>query len=121
MTISDSAINSPQTIALSGTGVVPPVTLSTDSLSFAATAVGLTSGSQSVTHDQYGTTAADVYQHCGDRCNATEFDFGNSCGSTLAVGANCSFMGTLRRRPRGNDCGGDDHGQRQRIHRKRSR
>ena len=48
LSIADSAINSPQSVSLSGTGTVP-LTLSASSLSFSTTAAGSTSSAKSVT------------------------------------------------------------------------
>ena len=93
ITINDSALNSPQTVALSGTGVAAPVTLSATSLSFASTTVGSSSGSQAVTMTNNGTTALSITSIAVTGTNATSFVFANSCGTSLAAGANCSIHG----------------------------
>ena len=93
ITLTDNAANSPQTIALTGTGVEPPVTLSATSLTFPATYVGSTSASQSVTLTNTGTTALSITSIAVTGANASSFVFANSCGSSLAVGANCSIHG----------------------------
>ena len=93
VTITDSAINSPQTITLSGTGVEPPVTLSATSLSYAPTIVGMTSGSQTVTMTNSGTAAVSITSIAVTGAGATSFVFANSCGTSLAVGASCTIHG----------------------------
>ena len=93
VTITDSAINSPQTIALSGTGVEPPVTLSATSLSFAPTTVGASSGSQTVTVTNSGTAAVTITSIGVTGTGASSFVFANSCGASLAVAASCTIHG----------------------------
>jgi len=93
ITITDNASNSPQTIALSGTGVQPPVTLSATSLTFPTTTVGSASSSQSVTMTNTGTTALSITSIAVTGTNASSFEFANSCGTNLAAGANCTIHG----------------------------
>jgi hypothetical protein len=95
ITITDSASTSPQTIALSGTGVEhgAPVTLSATSLSFPATNVGSASGSQSVTMSNTGTAAVSITSVAVTGANASSFVFANTCGTSLAVGASCTIHG----------------------------
>jgi len=58
VTLTDNAANSPQSIALAGTGVAaPPVTLSASSLSFGNETVGTTSAPQVVTVANSGTSS----------------------------------------------------------------
>ena len=93
ITITDNAANSPQTIALSGTGVNPPVTLSATALTFASTIEGESSSSQSVTMTNTGTAALTISSIAVTGTNASSFVFANSCGTSLAVGANCTIHG----------------------------
>jgi len=95
ITITDSASNSPQSIALSGTGLAPaePVTLSATSLSFGTVKVGMTSASDYVTMTNTGLAPLTITSIAVTGANASSFDFANSCGTTLAVGANCSIHG----------------------------
>ena len=94
VTITDSANTSPQSIALSGTGVAP-VTLSATSISFPATTVGTSSNSQSVTMTNSGTAALTITSITLAGANASSFVFANTCGTSLAVGANCTIHGHL--------------------------
>jgi len=93
ITITDSATNSPQTIALSGTGLKGPVTLSAYSLAFGSVNVGSSSASQTVVLTNTGTAAVTITSIAVAGTNASSFAFGNSCGASLAVGANCSIHG----------------------------
>ena len=93
VTMVDNAGNSPQTIALSGTGVEPPVTLSATALTFASTFEGQSSGSQSVTMTNTGTTALTITSISVTGANASQFVFASTCGASLAVGANCTIHG----------------------------
>jgi hypothetical protein len=93
ITITDNASTSPQAIALSGTGVVPPVTLSATSLSFGSVDVGSSSFSQSVTVTNTGTAAVAITSITVAGTNASSFVFANTCGTSLAIGVNCTIHG----------------------------
>jgi hypothetical protein len=86
LTFADTAINSPQSVSLSGTGGAP-VTLSATSLSFSTTAVGATSAAKSVTltNNLSGSLAFSGIGASGPFGIAT-----NTCGTSLAAGASCS-------------------------------
>jgi len=91
--ITDSAITSPQSIALSGTGLTLLVSLSAKSLAYPATAVGSSSGSQSVTMTNTGTAAVSIASIALTGTDASSFVFANNCGTSLAVGASCIIHG----------------------------
>jgi len=94
ITITDSATGSPQSITLAGTGYSPTsVTLSATSLNFGSVAVGSTSSSQSVTMTNTGSAALSITSIALTGANASSFVFANSCGTSLAAGANCSIHG----------------------------
>jgi sugar lactone lactonase YvrE len=95
VTITDNAAGSPQTIALSGTGVVGSrgVSLSAASLSYGTVSVGGTSLSQSVTLTNTGDLPLLVGSIAVTGANASSFVFASSCGTTLAAGANCVIHG----------------------------
>jgi len=93
ITITDNASGSPQTISVSGTGGLPTATLSATSLSFGTVPVGGTSASQSVTLTNNGQAALNITSIVLGGADASSYDFANSCGSSLAVGANCSIHG----------------------------
>jgi len=86
LSIADSAINSPQTVTLTGTGTAP-VTLSAGSLSFSTTAIGSTSSTKSVTLTNH-LSAALAFSGIG-----ISGPFGiasNTCGTSIAAGASCA-------------------------------
>ena len=95
VTIGDDASNSPQTIALSGSGIsgTPAAELSTTSLSFPGTKVATASASQSVTLTNTGTGAMSIAGIAVNGANASSFAFSNNCGTSLAAGARCSIHG----------------------------
>jgi len=94
VTITDNASGSPQSIALSGTGLTPPaVSLSANSLTFAGERVGVTSASQSVTLTNTGTGPLAITSIAVTGTDASSFGFANSCGTTVAAGANCTIHG----------------------------
>ncbi len=102
ITITDNTGNSPQTIALSGTGSQDTVTLSTYSLSFPGQLVGSTSSSQYVILDNTGTQTLTLTS------TTASGDFGvtNNCGSSLAplVGT-CTIFVTFAPTAAGNRTG----------------
>jgi len=93
VTITDSDTTSPQTIALSGTGVTSSITLSPSSLAFAATTVGTSSVSEQVTMTNVGSSPLTVSGIAVTGTNASSFVFGNNCGASLAIGASCTIHG----------------------------
>jgi hypothetical protein len=88
LSVTDNAAGSPQQIALSGNGVVPVVSLSPSSLTFADQGVGTKSPPKSVTLTNTGSAALAV------STIATSGDFlaTNSCGQSLAPGAHCTIQ-----------------------------
>ena len=85
LTVTDSASTSPQTVALTGTGVVP-VTLSPATLSFGTAYEGNVTAAKSVTLTNSQKTALDFSSI------ATSGDFSissNACGSSVGAGQKC--------------------------------
>ena len=94
VTLTDSPANSPQTIALSGTGVTPTtVTLLPATLSFGPETVGSSTGSQSATLTNTGTSTLGISSIVVGGANPSSFVMANSCGSGLAPGATCTIHG----------------------------
>jgi len=91
ITFIDNGASSPQTIPLSGTGTGPGASLSATSLAFGSVAVGAQSGSESVTLTNSGAVSLSISSITVS--GASSFDFANSCGTSLAAGANCSIHG----------------------------
>ena len=89
LTISSNALNSVQTIALSGNAIQPPVpalSFSSTSLSFGDTPVGGNSSPQTITITNSGT-AAVAFSRFDGSAEAIE---SNNCGFSLSPGANCA-------------------------------
>jgi hypothetical protein len=87
ITITDNAANSPQTVPLSGTGVLP-VTLTPSSATYAAQAVGTTSLPKTFTlkNNQSVTLNSIVISTTGDFSVST-----TTCGTSLAAKTNCTI------------------------------
>jgi hypothetical protein len=87
LTFTDNAPGSPQTVSLSGTGVLPGVTLSPASLTFATQVVFTTSGAQAVTLTNTGLGILSITKV------SVSGPFGqtNTCGTRVAAGASCTF------------------------------
>ncbi len=93
ISIADNAVNTPQAIALSGTGsatATPSVTLSPSSLIFTGQAVGTKSAAQVVTVSNPGTVSATLISGTFVGTNAADFSFTTTCTGTLAAGASCT-------------------------------
>jgi Beta-propeller repeat/Abnormal spindle-like microcephaly-assoc'd, ASPM-SPD-2-Hydin len=89
VTIADNAPNSPQTVALSGTGTLPTVSLSPSSLNFGNQLLGIVSSPQTVTLSTNGPLIISSIT-----TNA-QFAQTNNCGSSLGAGASCIIMVTF--------------------------
>jgi len=93
ITIVDNAGNSPQSIALSGTGLGPALSLSTASLAFGSEAVGMATASQSVTLINSGNEPLSITSIKVTGADASSYDFANSCATSLAAGSSCTIHG----------------------------
>lgn len=94
VTINDNAVGSPQSVSLSGTGIVSGTnaTLSATSLTFATQVVGTTSPEQSDTLSNYGTVALNITSIVA----SGDFSRTTTCGSILAAGASCIINVTFK-------------------------
>ncbi len=94
LTFTDSAGNSPQTVALSGTGSSSsaPVTLSATSLNLGTVAVGNTSAAVTVTLTNHQSTALSSLSVGISGPFAIA---GNTCGTSVAAAANCTVQVTF--------------------------
>lgn len=94
VTISDNAGNTPQSISLSGTGVgAAAVQLSTTNVNYGSVNVGLWSWLEYLTMTNVGNIPLEINSITVTGTNASSFVFENTCGSSLAVGANCTIHG----------------------------
>jgi hypothetical protein len=85
--ITDNAPNSPQSVPLTGVGVVPAVTFSPKSLTFATQLVFTTSKAQQVTLTNSGAGILKI-SHIGV---ASPFQKTNNCPNSLVPGENCTI------------------------------
>ena len=92
VTLTDNASGSPQAVALSGTGTSPVVSLSTTSLSFGNEPIDVASSSQTVTLSNTGNAALSITGLAIGGANGNDFaEVADTCGSSVAVGANCAI------------------------------
>jgi hypothetical protein len=91
---SDGASNSPQSVALSGTGTSGTsgsASVSPASLNWVSVAVGQTGGPKPITLTNNGTAAMVISSILVGGANAADFLISSkTCGASLAVGASCS-------------------------------
>lgn len=89
--LSDSDINSPQTVALSGLGTTGIVAASPSTIAFGSTALGTSTASQAVTLSNGNTSAISISGVKVAGANATDFVLSSTtCGASLSVGGSCS-------------------------------
>jgi hypothetical protein len=87
LSISDYANDSPQTVALSGTGAAPVVRLSETVLNFGGQAVSTTSSSKSVTLTNSGNATLTNLA-----INASgDFSQSNNCGASVGASGSCKI------------------------------
>ena len=98
LTFTDTAPNSPQSVALNGTGTPsgPGATLSPASLTFAATTVGAASAAQTVTLTNSGNASLTISSIALTGANAAAFSRTNNCATTLAANASCTISVTFK-------------------------
>ncbi|HEY3971700.1 MAG TPA: choice-of-anchor D domain-containing protein [Candidatus Sulfotelmatobacter sp.] len=95
ISVSDSASGSPQSTALTGTGIAPVVGLSPSSLTFANRAVGTTSSASVLTFSNSGNAALTITSIGITGTNSTDFSQTNNCGPSLAEGTSCAISVTF--------------------------
>jgi hypothetical protein len=94
VSVSDGGGGSPQTVALTGT-TGPSVTLAPTSLTFAGQNVGTTSAPQMVTLTNSGGSALGVTSISITGADPGDFAQTNTCGTSVAAGANCVISVTF--------------------------
>jgi hypothetical protein len=99
VSIADNGSGSPQTVALSGTGTAPVVSLSSASLTFASTPVGTTT-TQAITLKNTGNGALSL-SGTGlgisiSGANASSYSQTNTCGTSVAASASCAITVTFK-------------------------
>src|SRR5579864_7593725 len=91
ITVTDNATGSPQTVALTGTGVAPSTSFLPTSLTFGNQNVNTTSAAQTVTLTNAGTGALGITSIAA----STQYAQTNTCGTSVAAGANCTITVTF--------------------------
>lgn len=91
LTITYNFPGSPQTVALTGTGVAPAVTLGATNVAFGNQLVGTSSAAQVVGLTNTGTATLTISSITITGANSGDFSQTNTCGSSVAAGANCSI------------------------------
>src|SRR5579862_5205284 len=86
LSVADSDVTSPQTVALTGTGGA--MRFAPASVNFGSVAKG-TQVSSTVTLTNEGTTAVSIYGYDMAGTNSADFTYNAPCGATLAGGASC--------------------------------
>ena len=87
LSVSDGASGSPHTISLSGTGTQAQVTLNPASLTFDAQDVKTTSPGQTITLSNTGNERLAI----SGISTSGDFAQGNTCGQSVAAGAQCTI------------------------------
>jgi len=97
VTLTDNALNvagAQQSIGLSGTGVGhTTASLSATNISWGTVDIGTATGSTSVTLTNTGAAPLIITSISVTGVDASSFVFANTCGTSLAAGANCSIHG----------------------------
>ena len=91
LAFTDNSSDSPQTVALSGTGVAPAVNLSPPTLTFAQQVVGTSSQPQLVTLTNVGTAALTI----ASISTVGDYSQTNNCPTMLVQNGNCSIFVTF--------------------------
>jgi subtilase family serine protease len=97
LSIVDDSANSPQTVALSGTGTAPAASLSATSLGFGSETTGVQTAAQSVTLTNTGNVYMGITSiTLGGTAPLSFVITANACGTTLAAGASCTFSAAFK-------------------------
>jgi len=105
LSVSDDAFNGPQTASLIGSGTSSSsttVTLSPNKLSFGNQPIGSTSAAQSAILQNTGQATLIITSIAIAGTNPADFAQTNDCGTTVAVGASCTFSVTFTPTASGN-------------------
>ncbi len=99
LTLTDNALDSGQTVTLTGTAVAPADVLSPNPLTFATTqSVGVPATQNITLSNATGTAPLSIALVNGiaiSGTNAGDFSQTNNCGTTVALGASCTIMVTF--------------------------
>ena len=96
VTIFDNVTGSPQTVGLTGTGVAPAASVAPTSITFSNTSVGTSTAAQSITLSNTGGAPLNLTSIAITGTNSGDFAQTNTCGTSVAAGANCSINVTFK-------------------------
>jgi hypothetical protein len=94
--VSDSLPGSPQTVALTGTGVAPIATLGAMTIPFGSQIVGTSSAQMGVNLTDTGTAPLASLSISVTGANSGDFSQTNDCGASLAINAMCTIEVTFK-------------------------
>jgi len=98
LSVTDNAPNSPQSVAISGTGTAAPAAqavLTPSTVAFGNQVTGTTSAAKALTLSNPGNAALSITGITLTGSNPSDFALTNTCGMTLAAGATCSISVTF--------------------------
>jgi hypothetical protein len=95
ISITDNASGSPQMVTLTGTGTNASASLTANSLAFGNQNIGTTTAPQSVTLNNTGNETLSITSTGLAGANPGDFNETTNCGSSLAVGGNCTITVTF--------------------------
>jgi hypothetical protein len=93
--ITDNAVDSPQSVALTGTGTAPAASWSASNLTFAGQMVGTSSGAQSLGLSNPGNAVLTISGATLTGSNRADFSLVNGCGGSLNPGQSCTMNMTF--------------------------
>jgi hypothetical protein len=96
VTLTDDALDSPESITLSGQGLLQPTAdLSATNLTYSGAGVGSTSASQTATLTNNGNAPLTITGIVTGGADSGDFAVSNVCTSPIAAGAHCSISATF--------------------------
>jgi hypothetical protein len=102
LNINDNGANSPQTVSLTGSGIVP-VTLSSSSISFGGVSIGSSKTAKAITltnNQSVALTNIDI-----TIIGSSAYTQVNSCGTSIAAGGTCTITVTFAPTSKGTQTG----------------
>jgi hypothetical protein len=93
--LTDNAPNSPQSVVITGVGVLPAVRFSPTSLHFGDQGVGTTSSPHAITLTNAGAGILKISSIHITGTNASDFARTNTCSSSIAPGGSCQISVTF--------------------------
>jgi hypothetical protein len=95
LTFTDSAVNSPQTVSLTGTGTAPEASLTPTSYAFPSQAAATASSPETFTLSNTGNAVLNISSITFTGSNASDFSDNTTCGATLSANSTCTIAVTF--------------------------